>query len=125
MFVHALCSVLLVSPPSMPQLGTLLSAAQVAPQASQQASVQPAARVVAHSASTGSLPQVRVVTAQPGLPAASAGQAATLIHHQTPHHIRLPVSVTHSKGIAQVRSALNFTLLYNGSQLKYVMVQLH
>lgn len=85
----------------MPQLGTLLSATQVAPQASQQASVQPAARVVAHSAS-----QVHVVTAQPSHSAASAGQAATLIHHQPSHHIRLPVSVAHSKGIAQVRSAL-------------------
>ncbi|KAL6470040.1 hypothetical protein MHYP_G00211590 [Metynnis hypsauchen] len=93
-------SVLLVSPPSMPQLGTLLSASQVAPQASQQASVQPAARVVAHSATAGSLPQVRVVTAQPGLPAASTGQAATLVH-QTPHHIRVPVTVAHTKGIAQ------------------------
>uniref|UniRef100_A0AAR2INZ3 DEUBAD domain-containing protein n=1 Tax=Pygocentrus nattereri TaxID=42514 RepID=A0AAR2INZ3_PYGNA len=99
------CSVLLVSPPSMPQLGTLLSASQVAPQASQQASVQPAARVVAHSATAGSLPQVRVVTAQPGLPAASTGQAATLVH-QTPHHIRVPVTVAHSKGIAQVRSPI-------------------
>ncbi|XP_066502154.1 nuclear factor related to kappa-B-binding protein [Hoplias malabaricus] len=93
-------SVLLVSPPSMPQLGTLLSAGQVAPQASQQASVQPATRVVAHSAPAGSLPQVRVVTAQAGLPAASAGQAATLVH-QTPHHIRVPVTMAHSKGIAQ------------------------
>ncbi|XP_072517679.1 nuclear factor related to kappa-B-binding protein isoform X2 [Salminus brasiliensis] len=93
-------SVLLVSPPSMPQLGTLLSAGQVAPQASQQASVQPATRVVAHSATAGSLPQVRVVTAQPGLPAVSAGQTATLVH-QTPHHIRVPVTVAHSKGIAQ------------------------
>uniref|UniRef100_A0A8B9JVD9 DEUBAD domain-containing protein n=1 Tax=Astyanax mexicanus TaxID=7994 RepID=A0A8B9JVD9_ASTMX len=92
--------VLLVSPPSMPQLGTLLSAGQVAPQASQQASVQPATRVVAHSATGGSLPQVRVVTAQPGLPTVSAGQTATLVH-QTPHHIRVPVTVAHSKGIAQ------------------------
>lgn len=105
-FAHALCSVLLVSPPSMPQLGTLLSATQVAPQASQQASVQPAARVVAHSASTASLSQVRLVTAQPGLSAASAGQAATLIHHQTPHHMRLPVTVAHSKGIAQVSTQI-------------------
>uniref|UniRef100_A0A8B9R9U8 Nuclear factor related to kappa-B-binding protein n=1 Tax=Astyanax mexicanus TaxID=7994 RepID=A0A8B9R9U8_ASTMX len=98
--VKSSSSVLLVSPPSMPQLGTLLSAGQVAPQASQQASVQPATRVVAHSATGGSLPQVRVVTAQPGLPTVSAGQTATLVH-QTPHHIRVPVTVAHSKGIAQ------------------------
>ncbi|XP_060746295.1 nuclear factor related to kappa-B-binding protein isoform X1 [Tachysurus vachellii] len=111
-------SVLLVSPPSMPQLGTLLSAAQVAPQVSQQASVQPATRVVAHSASTGSLPQVRLVTTQPGLPAASAGQAATLIHHQTPHHIRLPVSVAHTKGIAQAMVTVPLRSQSTGSPIQ-------
>uniref|UniRef100_A0A8C1JFD2 Nuclear factor related to kappa-B-binding protein-like n=1 Tax=Cyprinus carpio TaxID=7962 RepID=A0A8C1JFD2_CYPCA len=94
-------NVLLVSPPSMPQLGTLLSASQPGPQVSQQASPQPAARVVAHSAATGSLPQVRVVTAQPGLQTSSAGQAATLVH-QSPHHIRVPVTVAHGKSITQV-----------------------
>ncbi|KAI2651339.1 Nuclear factor related to kappa-B-binding protein [Labeo rohita] len=93
-------SVLLVSPPSMPQLGTLLSASQPNPQVSQQASTQPATRVVAHSAATGSLPQVRVVTAQPGLQTSSAGQAATLVH-QSPHHIRVPVTVAHGKNITQ------------------------
>uniref|UniRef100_A0A8C2JFL0 Nuclear factor related to kappa-B-binding protein-like n=1 Tax=Cyprinus carpio TaxID=7962 RepID=A0A8C2JFL0_CYPCA len=93
-------NVLLVSPPSMPQLGTLLSASQPGPQVSQQASPQPAARVVAHSAATGSLPQVRVVTAQPGLQTSSAGQAATLVH-QSPHHIRVPVTVAHGKSITQ------------------------
>uniref|UniRef100_A0A672SR93 DEUBAD domain-containing protein n=1 Tax=Sinocyclocheilus grahami TaxID=75366 RepID=A0A672SR93_SINGR len=96
-FTH---SVLLVSPPSMPQLGTLLSASQPGPQVSQQASLQPATRVVAHSAATGSLPQVRVVTAQPGLQTSSAGQAATLVH-QSPHHIRVPVTVAHGKSITQ------------------------
>uniref|UniRef100_A0A8C2PYU5 Nuclear factor related to kappa-B-binding protein-like n=1 Tax=Cyprinus carpio TaxID=7962 RepID=A0A8C2PYU5_CYPCA len=70
------------------------------PQVSQQASPQPAARVVAHSAATGSLPQVRVVTAQPGLQTSSAGQAATLVH-QSPHHIRVPVTVAHGKSITQ------------------------
>uniref|UniRef100_A0A9J8B9L7 Nuclear factor related to kappaB binding protein n=1 Tax=Cyprinus carpio carpio TaxID=630221 RepID=A0A9J8B9L7_CYPCA len=94
-------SVLLVSPPSMPPLGTLLSASQPGPQVSQQASSQPATRVVAHSAATGSLPQVRVVTAQPGLQTSSAGQAATLVH-QSPHHIRVPVTVAHGKGLTQV-----------------------
>ncbi|XP_073727358.1 nuclear factor related to kappa-B-binding protein [Misgurnus anguillicaudatus] len=86
-------SVLLVSPPSMPQLGALLPASQTSQQVSQQASAQPATRVVAHSAATGSLPQVRVVTS-------SAGQPATLVH-QSPHHIRVPVSVTHGKSITQ------------------------
>uniref|UniRef100_A0A671RSS1 Nuclear factor related to kappa-B-binding protein-like n=1 Tax=Sinocyclocheilus anshuiensis TaxID=1608454 RepID=A0A671RSS1_9TELE len=70
------------------------------PQVSQQASLQPATRVVAHSAATGSLPQVRVVTAQPGLQTSSAGQAATLVH-QSPHHIRVPVTVAHGKSITQ------------------------
>ncbi|XP_062868013.1 nuclear factor related to kappa-B-binding protein [Trichomycterus rosablanca] len=111
-------SVLLVSPPTMPQLGTLLSAAQVTPQTSQQAPVQPAARVVSHSVSAGSLPQVRVVTAQPGLSTASAGQAATLIHHQTPHHIRLPVSVAHSKGIAQAVVTLPLRSQSTGSPIQ-------
>uniref|UniRef100_A0A673I4B8 Nuclear factor related to kappa-B-binding protein-like n=1 Tax=Sinocyclocheilus rhinocerous TaxID=307959 RepID=A0A673I4B8_9TELE len=81
-------------------LGTLLSASQPGPQVSQQASLQPATRVVAHSAATGSLPQVRVVTAQPGLQTSSAGQAATLVH-QSPHHIRVPVTVAHGKSITQ------------------------
>ncbi|XP_016084293.1 nuclear factor related to kappa-B-binding protein isoform X2 [Sinocyclocheilus grahami] len=98
--VKTTSSVLLVSPPSMPQLGTLLSASQPGPQVSQQASLQPATRVVAHSAATGSLPQVRVVTAQPGLQTSSAGQAATLVH-QSPHHIRVPVTVAHGKSITQ------------------------
>ncbi|XP_042566831.1 nuclear factor related to kappa-B-binding protein [Cyprinus carpio] len=100
--LHSLLFVFyLVSPPSMPPLGTLLSASQPGPQVSQQASSQPAARVVAHSAATGSLPQVRVVTAQPGLQTSSAGQAATLVH-QSPHHIRVPVTVAHGKSITQV-----------------------
>lgn len=90
--------VLLVSPPTMPQLGTLLSASQ--PQVSQQAPAQPATRAVAHSAATGSLPQVRVVTAQSGLSASSATQPATLVH-QSPHHIRVPVTVAHGKSITQ------------------------
>lgn len=99
-------SVLLVSPPSMSQLGTLLSASQPGPQVSQQASPQPATRVVAHSAATGSLPQVRVVTTQPGLPTSSASQAATLVH-QSPHHIRVPVTVAHGKNITQVHYSIS------------------
>ncbi|XP_036379176.1 nuclear factor related to kappa-B-binding protein isoform X2 [Megalops cyprinoides] len=92
-------SVLLVSPPSMPQLGTLLSASQSAPQASQSAASQPAARVVAHPG-TGPLPQVRVVTAQPGLASSPGSQQATVMH-QAPHQIRVPVTVAHTKGITQ------------------------
>ncbi|KAJ8342419.1 hypothetical protein SKAU_G00323470 [Synaphobranchus kaupii] len=88
-------SVLLVSPPSMPQLGTLLSA----PQASQQASSQPGARVLAHPGA-GPLPQVRVVTTQPGLAPSPGSQQATLVH-QAPHQIRVPVTVAHTKGITQ------------------------
>ncbi|XP_056586603.1 nuclear factor related to kappa-B-binding protein [Triplophysa dalaica] len=91
-------SVLLVSPPPMPQLGSLLSASK--PLVSQQAPAQPATRVVAHSAAAGSLPQVRVVTSQPGITNSSAAQPATLVH-QSPHHIRVPVSVAHGKSITQ------------------------
>ncbi|XP_064208586.1 nuclear factor related to kappa-B-binding protein isoform X1 [Anguilla rostrata] len=92
-------SVLLVSPPSMPQLGTLLSASQSAPQAPQPASSQPGARVLAHPGA-GSLPQVRVVTAQPGLAPSPGTQQATLVH-QASHQIRVPVTVAHTKGITQ------------------------
>ncbi|KAG5844549.1 hypothetical protein ANANG_G00163670 [Anguilla anguilla] len=92
-------SVLLVSPPSMPQLGTLLSASQSAPQAPQPASAQPGARVLAHPGA-GSLPQVRVVTAQPGLAPSPGTQQATLVH-QASHQIRVPVTVAHTKGITQ------------------------
>ncbi|KAL2094714.1 hypothetical protein ACEWY4_009433 [Coilia grayii] len=91
--------VLLVSPPSMPQLGTLLSTGPAGAQAPQ-ASTQPGARVVGHPAAS-SLPQVRVVTAQPGLQA-SAGQHQTpTLVHSAPQHIRVPVSMAHSKGITQ------------------------
>ncbi|KAJ8402157.1 hypothetical protein AAFF_G00370220 [Aldrovandia affinis] len=92
-------SVLLVSPPSMPQLGTLLSASQSAPQASQSVSSQPGTRVVAHPG-TGPLPQVRVVTAQASMASSPGSQQATLLH-QAPHQIRVPVTVAHTKGITQ------------------------
>ncbi|XP_030637595.1 nuclear factor related to kappa-B-binding protein [Chanos chanos] len=85
-------SILLVSPPSMPQLGAL-SAGQSAPQACQSASVTTAARAVAHSTS-GSLPQVRVVTSQP-----PAQQTALL--QQSPQHIRVPVTMAHAKSLTQ------------------------
>ncbi|XP_069038491.1 nuclear factor related to kappa-B-binding protein [Lepisosteus oculatus] len=92
-------SVLLVSPPSMPQLGTLLSASQPASQGPQPPAPPPAARVVAH-AGAGALPQVRVVTAQPGLPGSPGAQQAALVH-PAQHPLRLPVSVAHTKGLAQ------------------------
>uniref|UniRef100_A0A8C9VQF8 Nuclear factor related to kappaB binding protein n=1 Tax=Scleropages formosus TaxID=113540 RepID=A0A8C9VQF8_SCLFO len=88
-------SVLLVSPPSIPQLGTFLSTSQSTPP-----TPQPATRVVAHSG-PGSLPQVRVVTAQSGLGAPSGSQQATLVH-PAQHQIRVPVTVAQSKGLTQV-----------------------
>uniref|UniRef100_A0A3P8U6R5 Nuclear factor related to kappa-B-binding protein n=1 Tax=Amphiprion percula TaxID=161767 RepID=A0A3P8U6R5_AMPPE len=90
--------VLLVSPPSLPQLGTILPTSQACPPASQPVTSQHAARIVSHLA-TGSLPQVRVVSAQPGLGSSAGSQQATLVH-QTPHQIRMPVSVA-AKGISQ------------------------
>ncbi|XP_009951193.1 PREDICTED: nuclear factor related to kappa-B-binding protein [Leptosomus discolor] len=59
-------SVLLVSSPTMPQLGTLLSTAQSSQ--TQPGPQPPPTRVVSHTTSSG-LPQVRVVTAQSSLPA--------------------------------------------------------
>uniref|UniRef100_A0A3B3Y2D3 DEUBAD domain-containing protein n=1 Tax=Poecilia mexicana TaxID=48701 RepID=A0A3B3Y2D3_9TELE len=95
--------VLLVSPPSLPQLGTILPTSQACPPASQPVTSQQAARIVSHLAA-GSLPQVRVVSAQPGgLGPSAAAQQATLVH-QTSHQIRMPVSVS-------VISELKFHLL--------------
>uniref|UniRef100_A0A3P9Q3K1 Nuclear factor related to kappaB binding protein n=1 Tax=Poecilia reticulata TaxID=8081 RepID=A0A3P9Q3K1_POERE len=91
--------VLLVSPPSLPQLGTILPTSQACPPASQPVTSQQAARIVSHLAA-GSLPQVRVVSTQPGgLGPSAAAQQATLVH-QTSHQIRMPVSVA-AKGISQ------------------------
>ncbi|XP_028278120.1 nuclear factor related to kappa-B-binding protein [Parambassis ranga] len=90
--------VLLVSPPSLPQLGTVLPTSQACPSASQPVTSQHAARIVSHLAA-GSLPQVRVVSAQSGVGSATGSQQATLVH-QTPHQIRMPVSVA-AKGIPQ------------------------
>lgn len=89
-----------MSPPSLPQLGTILPTTQACPPVSQPVTSQQAARIVSHLAA-GSLPQVRVVSAQPGLGSSAAGQQATLVH-QTPHQIRMPVSVA-AKGISQVQ----------------------
>uniref|UniRef100_A0A4W5JYB2 Nuclear factor related to kappaB binding protein n=1 Tax=Hucho hucho TaxID=62062 RepID=A0A4W5JYB2_9TELE len=94
--------VLLVSPPPMPQLGTLLSSSQSGPQVSQPATSQHTARVVGHQ--SGSLPQVRVVSSQ-----TAGGQHATLVH-QTPHQIRVPVTMG-TKGITQVQASRGQTTL--------------
>lgn len=84
----------------MPQLGSILPSSQAAPPATQPAASQhAAARIVSHLAA-GSLPQVRVVSSQSGLGSSVAGQQATLVH-QTPHQIRVPVSVA-AKGLSQV-----------------------
>uniref|UniRef100_A0A8C4EWU1 Nuclear factor related to kappaB binding protein n=1 Tax=Dicentrarchus labrax TaxID=13489 RepID=A0A8C4EWU1_DICLA len=91
--------VLLVSPPSLPQLGAILPSSQAGPPASQPVTSQHTARIVSHLAAS-SLPQVRVVSAQTGLCSSVGSQQATLMH-QTPHQIRMPVSVA-TKGISQV-----------------------
>uniref|UniRef100_A0A8D3D6P2 Nuclear factor related to kappa-B-binding protein n=1 Tax=Scophthalmus maximus TaxID=52904 RepID=A0A8D3D6P2_SCOMX len=91
-------SVLLVSPPSLPQLGTILPSTQAGQTSSQPVTSQHAARIVSHLAAS-SLPQVRVVSAQAGLSSSAGSQQATLVH-QTPHQIRMPVSVA-AKGISQ------------------------
>ncbi|KAG8523168.1 Nuclear factor related to kappa-B-binding protein [Galemys pyrenaicus] len=90
--------VLLVSSPTMPQLGTMLSPAssQTPPNS------QTAARVVSHSGSTG-LPQVRVV-AQPSLPTVSqqsAGPAQTLPQVPAGPQIRVPATAAQTKVVPQ------------------------
>nr|XP_054296459.1 nuclear factor related to kappa-B-binding protein isoform X5 [Pongo pygmaeus] len=90
--------VLLVSSPTMPHLGTMLSPASSQTTPSSQA----AARVVSHSGSAG-LSQVRVV-AQPSLPAVpqqSAGPAQTLPHMPTGPQIRVPATATQTKVVPQ------------------------
>ncbi|KAM5222719.1 nuclear factor related to kappa-B-binding protein isoform 6-T11 [Hipposideros larvatus] len=90
--------VLLVSSPTMPQLGTMLSPASSQTPPSSQAT----ARVVSHSGSSG-LPQVRVV-AQPSLPAVtqqSAGPAQTLPPMSAGPQIRVPATATQTKVVPQ------------------------
>uniref|UniRef100_A0A669BJT0 Nuclear factor related to kappa-B-binding protein n=1 Tax=Oreochromis niloticus TaxID=8128 RepID=A0A669BJT0_ORENI len=111
--------VLLVSPPSLPQLGTILPTSQACPPASQPVTSH-AARLVSHLAA-GSLPQVRVVPAQPGLGSSAGSQQATLVH-QTPHQIRMPVSVA-AKGISQDgdrRKILEGSLPFNDPMIYYL-----
>ncbi|XP_063639611.1 nuclear factor related to kappa-B-binding protein isoform X14 [Pan troglodytes] len=90
--------VLLVSSPTMPHLGTMLSPAssQTTPNS------QAAARVVSHSGSAG-LSQVRVV-AQPSLPAVpqqSGGPAQTLPQMPAGPQIRVPATATQTKVVPQ------------------------
>ncbi|XP_071432320.1 nuclear factor related to kappa-B-binding protein isoform X1 [Pithys albifrons albifrons] len=97
-------SVLLVSSPTMPQLGTLLSTAQSSQ--AQPGSAAPAPRVAGHGGSSG-LPQVRVVTAQPSLPAVP--QQAPVVAQQQQQQpqptsvpqIRIPATATQSKVLPQ------------------------
>ncbi|XP_047546804.1 nuclear factor related to kappa-B-binding protein isoform X2 [Lutra lutra] len=90
--------VLLVSSPTMPQLGTMLSPASSQTPPSSQAP----ARVVSHSGSAG-LPQVRVV-AQPGLPTVpqqSTGQTQTLPQMPAGPQIRAPAGAPQTKVVPQ------------------------
>lgn len=99
-FPDVLHSVLLVSSPTMPHLGTMLSPASSQTTPSSQA----AARVVSHSGSAG-LSQVRVV-AQPSLPAIpqqSAGPAQTLPQMPAGPQIRVPATATQTKVVPQVK----------------------
>nr|XP_058145076.1 nuclear factor related to kappa-B-binding protein isoform X4 [Dasypus novemcinctus]XP_058145078.1 nuclear factor related to kappa-B-binding protein isoform X4 [Dasypus novemcinctus] len=91
-------SVLLVSSPTMPQLGAVLSpaATQTPP------SSQSAGRLVGHSGSAG-LPQVRVV-AQSSLPPAtqqSTGSTQTLPQMPAGPQIRVPASAAQTKVVPQ------------------------
>ncbi|XP_014112826.1 PREDICTED: nuclear factor related to kappa-B-binding protein isoform X4 [Pseudopodoces humilis] len=94
-------SVLLVSSPTMPQLGTLLSPAQ---SSQVQPGPVPTPRVVSHSSSSG-LPQVRVVTAQASLPAVS--QQAPVVTQQQQQQptsapqVRVPATSTQTKVLPQ------------------------
>uniref|UniRef100_A0A493TWG4 Nuclear factor related to kappa-B-binding protein n=1 Tax=Anas platyrhynchos platyrhynchos TaxID=8840 RepID=A0A493TWG4_ANAPP len=91
--------VLLVSSPTMPQLGTLISTAQSSQ--TQPGPQAPPARVVSHTTSSG-LPQVRVVAAQSSLPAVS--QQAPVVTQQQPTsvpQIRVPATATQTKVLPQ------------------------
>ncbi|XP_033375597.1 nuclear factor related to kappa-B-binding protein isoform X3 [Parus major] len=97
-------SVLLVSSPTMPQLGTLLSPAQ---SSQVQPGPVPTPRVVSHSSSSG-LPQVRVVTAQASLPTVSQ-QAPVVTQQQQQQQqptsvpqVRVPATSTQTKVLPQV-----------------------
>ncbi|XP_062994929.1 nuclear factor related to kappa-B-binding protein isoform X2 [Elgaria multicarinata webbii] len=93
-------SILLVSSPTMPQLGTLLSTTQ---STQAQAGSQPSSRAASHTASSG-LPQVRVVTAQSSLPPVS--QPAPMVTQPPPPpasvpQIRIPSTSAQTKVLSQ------------------------
>ncbi|XP_064124932.1 nuclear factor related to kappa-B-binding protein isoform X2 [Loxodonta africana] len=91
-------SVLLVSSPTMPQLGTMLSP----PSSQTPPASQATARVMSQSSSAG-LPQVRVV-AQSGLPAVtqqSAGSTQTLPQMPAGPQIRVPATAAQTKVVPQ------------------------
>ncbi|NXJ07908.1 NFRKB protein, partial [Odontophorus gujanensis] len=96
-------SVLLVSSPTMPQLGALLSTAQSSQ--TQPGPQPPPSRVVSHTASSV-LPQVRVVSAQSNLPAVSQ-QAPVVTQQQQQQQptsvpqIRVPATATQTKVLPQ------------------------
>ncbi|XP_038609431.1 nuclear factor related to kappa-B-binding protein isoform X3 [Tachyglossus aculeatus] len=93
-------SVLLVSSPTVPQLGTLLSSTTPSSQAPPTS--QSAARVVSHSGPSG-LPQVRVVT-QSSLPSVSqqpTGAAQPLPQMPVGPQIRVPATATQTKVVPQ------------------------
>ncbi|XP_042687825.1 nuclear factor related to kappa-B-binding protein isoform X3 [Centrocercus urophasianus] len=98
-------SVLLVSSPTMPQLGTLLSTAQSSQ--TQSGQQPPPSRVVSHTASSV-LPQVRVVSAQSSLPAVSQAPVVTQQQQQQQQQptsvpqIRVPATATQTKVLPQV-----------------------
>ncbi|XP_006873133.1 PREDICTED: nuclear factor related to kappa-B-binding protein isoform X1 [Chrysochloris asiatica] len=91
-------SVLLVSSPTMPQLGTMLSP----PSSQTPPTSQVTSRGVSHASSAG-LPQVRVV-AQSSLPAVSqqsTGSTQTLPQMPTGPQIRVPATVAQTKVVPQ------------------------
>ncbi|XP_070622028.1 nuclear factor related to kappa-B-binding protein isoform X2 [Erythrolamprus reginae] len=95
-------SILLVSSPTMPQLGTLLSTTTQSTQA-QPGSQLPTPRTASHTTSSG-LPQVRVVAPQPSLPPLS--QPAQVAPQQQPPlasvpQIRVPSTSAQSKLFSQ------------------------
>ncbi|XP_069750477.1 nuclear factor related to kappa-B-binding protein isoform X2 [Narcine bancroftii] len=91
-------SVLLMSSPSMPQLGSLLSGSQPG----LHAGAQTQAQMLSHSVAA-TVPQVRVVTAQHGL--ASSAHPASVVQQvqQHQHQIRLPTvtASAHTKVLPQ------------------------
>lgn len=104
-WLYLFCSVLLVSSPTMPQLGTLLSTAQSSQ--TQPGPQPPPTRVVSHTASSV-LPQVRVVSAQSSLPAVSQQAPVVTQQQQQPTsvpQIRVPATATQTKVLPQVRLA--------------------